>query len=643
MILSAIYIENHFLFEKPQIINFGGKYFFSILENGKISKEENKSYIPNLYNEDNVLLLSAIVGANGAGKTNILRAISQTSDERSITLIYEDENKILIQNKKVNNLGIDNFDFEEIDSNDKLYPLYYSPSIDYDIQDIFSPISPSRNFNSSLSEFYFDNLERQLFFLNSPKIDILKEVYPDTPFYSSLNVKVNNFNKSRFLNIYKDVTLGKSLNKELEILWSSYKIETEMIHNDDDFLKNLRIMLLSLLVLDDTYLVTNNNGFEIGFEDVIRQNTFTGKLNKFLEKRICNIDLPTFNILKENYIFDVNNLQDLIDRIDRSKLKIISGGFDFESIKARMINCIKSFKAVNEFHKFVGNFDLDSRLKIENEKVFVEFKIEEQPKILVIIKEYEKLISVFKETIQHSNFRILNFYPDKKLSTGEKSLLDFFSSLYYFTIDKTDHQRRKENYLLLLDEPELGYHALWKKKFVNAITKVLPIIFSELDNNPKIQIIFTTHDALTLSDIANYNVTYIYKNSTKKVLSLSESKEKKVFGGNITDILADSFFVGDGLIGEFARNKIQDIIDYINYHDKKRKNKDFKDLEFESRLSWLESKHIAKKVIDQIGEPYLNEKLNDMFLEAFPEFKKDEIKRLKERLNQLENDSNPNE
>ncbi|WP_291135337.1 AAA family ATPase [Flavobacterium sp. UBA7663] len=642
MILSAIYIENHFLFEKPQIINFGGKYFFSILENGKISKEENKSYIPNFYNEDNVLLLSAIVGANGAGKTNILRAISQTSDERSIALIYEDENKILIQNKKVNNLGIDNFDFEEIDSNDKLYPLYYSPSIDYDIQDIFSPISPSRNFNSSLSEFYFDNLERQLFFLNSPKIDILKEVYPDTPFYSSLNVKVNNFNKSRFLNIYKDATLGKSLNKELEILWSSYKIESEMIHNDDDFLKNLRIMLFSLLVLDDTYPVTNNNGFEIGFEDVIRQNTFTGKLNKFLEKRICNIDLPTFNILKENYIFDVNNLQDLIDRIDRSKLKIISGGFDFESIKARMINCIKSFKAVNEFHKFVGNFDLDSRLKIENEKVFVEFKIEEQPKILVLIKEYEKLISVFKETIQHSNFRILNFYPDKKLSTGEKSLLDFFSSLYYFTIDKTDHQRRKENYLLLLDEPELGYHALWKKKFVNAITKVLPIIFSELDNNPKVQIIFTTHDALTLSDIANYNVTYIYKNSTKKVLSLSESKEKKVFGGNITDILADSFFVGDGLIGDFAKSKIQDLIDYINYWDKKRKNNDSIDLELEDKIKWISSKIVAKKVIEQIGEPYLNDKLNDMFLEVFPDFKNEEIIRLEEKIKKLKDDTNSN-
>ncbi len=206
----------------------------------------------------------------------------------------------------------------------------------------------------------------------------------------------------------------------------------------------------------------------------------------------------------------------------------------------------------------------------------------------------------------------------------------FFSNLYYFTLNKKDHQRRKENYLLLLDEPELGYHALWKKKFVDAILKIAPIIFNELEKRPKIQIIFTTHDALTLSDIPNYNVTYIHKNSEKRVLSVRESEEKKVFGGNITDILADSFFVGNGLIGDFARGKIQDVIEYINDKEKR----------FEKK--WITSPEVAKKIIDLIGEPYLSDKLNDMFLEVFPEFKDDEIKRLEEKLKQLKSDTTSN-
>jgi hypothetical protein len=154
----------------------------------------------------------------------------------------------------------------------------------------------------------------------------------------------------------------------------------------------------------------------------------------------------------------------------------------------------------------------------------------------------------------------------------------------------------------------------------------VPLIFHELEKKPKVQVVFTTHDALTLSDIPNYNIILIDKD-LKRVLSLSETVDKKAFGGNITDILADSFFIGDGLIGDYAKNKIQDVIDYINIE------------KIRSKKKWITSHEVAKKVINQIGEPYLSEKLNDMFLEAFPEFKNEEIKRLEEKLKQLRYDS----
>lgn len=630
MILSAIYIEDHFLFDSPQIINFGGKYSFSFeLQNKKLvfHHEINSMLIEDYYNQ--ILMISAIVGANGAGKTSVLRILNQHSEENKAIFIYEENDEFLFLNKASINFETFKFSYSEIQDNQMLQSLYYSPSLDYDLQDIYSPISLSRKFNNSLSEFYFDNLEKQLFFLSSDKIESLKEAYSDLPFFTTLNVKVNNFNKNSFLNIYNDATLGKTLNQELNALWNNYNSRSEMIHNDNDFLKNLKIMLLSLLVLDDTYGITGANGFEIGFEEVMKQKTFAGKLNKFLEKRICNIDYPTYKLLKENYVFDINNYLELVERINRNKIKKIPGGFDFEPIKGRMINCIMAFKAVNDFYKFIRGFNTQGRLKDENGKVFVEFKVNEYDKILNLIKQYKILISTFKQTIQHDNFRILNFYPNKKFSTGEKSLLDFFSSLSYFTIDNYDHQRRKENYLLLLDEPELGYHALWKKKFIDAIVKVVPIIFEDLEKKPKVQIVFTTHDALTLSDIPNYNIILIDKEA-RRILSLSETVVKKAFGGNISDILSDSFFVGDGLIGDYAKKKIQDVIEYIN------------DKNIRPQKKWIKNAELAKTVIDQIGEPYLNEKLNDMFLEAFPEFKKEEIQRLEDKLNKLRNGSNTN-
>ena len=157
--------------------------------------------------------------------------------------------------------------------------------------------------------------------------------------------------------------------------------------------------------------------------------------------------------------------------------------------------------------------------------------------------------------------------------------------------------------------------------------------FKTEEKKPSIQVVFTTHDPLTLSDVLNYNVVYLDKSNDTVVLN-GDSKPLHSFGANISDLLSDSFFVGDGLIGDYAKKKIQDVIEYINDKDKRLEKK------------WISSLYVVKKVIEQIGEPYLSEKLNDMFLEAFPEFKNDEIKRLEEKLDQLKNslkdDSNSN-
>ncbi|MFN4152881.1 MAG: hypothetical protein ACK4IX_18200, partial [Candidatus Sericytochromatia bacterium] len=77
--------------------------------------------------------------------------------------------------------------------------------------------------------------------------------------------------------------------------------------------------------------------------------------------------------------------------------------------------------------------------------------------------------------------------------------------------------------------------------------------------------------------------------------------------------------------------KIQEVINYINYPAKR------------NEIEWITKPIIAKKLIEQIGEPYLSEKLKDMFLEAFPEFKEEEIKKLEEKIEKLKHDTNTNQ
>lgn len=236
----------------------------------------------------------------------------------------------------------------------------------------------------------------------------------------------------------------------------------------------------------------------------------------------------------------------------------------------------------------------------------------------------------------------MSFSPSRNLSSGEKGLYDLFSVLndFNFRAENKIHEdysvfnkreKLSENFLLLLDEADLGFHPEWKKRYIDLIQKVIPFIFK--DRN--IQIIITTHDPLTLSDIPNNNIVYLYKTNNGKTELLDQISKKrptKTFGANISDLLADSFFVNDGLIGDFAKEKIEKTIEWINNNvDPKSRSRDSFSIEL----------RYHKKVISIIDEPVVKIKLSEMIseLEDSNDFQRqilnDEIKFLTEKRDKL--------
>jgi predicted ATP-binding protein involved in virulence len=191
------------------------------------------------------------------------------------------------------------------------------------------------------------------------------------------------------------------------------------------------------------------------------------------------------------------------------------------------------------------------------------------------------------------------------LSSGENALLNLFSRIYTFIEDnlseKTQSLPVKKHYIILLDEADLAFHPTWKKKFIKSIVSSIPYFFENIIEPPSIQIIFTSHDPLTLSDIPKENIVYLNKDENYKMI-IVDSAIKKSFGANITDLLADSFFVEDGLIGEFAKMKIENTIQWLNENkDPVKRNTDFT-AEFEYH----------KKNIAIIDEPIMRIKLSEM-------------------------------
>ncbi|MFD2914784.1 AAA family ATPase [Psychroserpens luteus] len=611
MELLAIYIDNHFLLQKSEYFNFGGAFIFDFkLIDDKliIDKKENPKFIKNFF-EDRISNISAIVGNNGVGKSSIMRVLNRESDHNIIS-IYVDGENIIIKDQA----GIEfntNFEYENYGNEHELYPLYYSTHIDYNLKNIQSPISQSNLIHDSLEDYYYNTILRQVFFLNQ-KGQFLEKNYKDLPFYENLIIKVNQVDKSTFLNsdFYRNATIGKSITKQLDMLWNHYAISNEdSIHGNFNFLNNFEVFILSLLVSDDTYMQTNDNGASIGFEEVLNQDDFQAKLEMFLSKRLDNIDGALYETLKSSVGVNFTNTTKLIEKIKTYPIIKIAGGFEFEKMKTHAIQTIKRYTAIWELYNFIS---LNTEVFIFDKPNEINLSVKKDTSE-DFLKTFFELYQKAHESIQYIQFefRIFNIFPQKKLSTGEQSLLNFYSSIYSFVGKREQHLRQHKQYLLLLDEPETGYHATWKKKFIKSITEILPELFNELSQNPTIQIIFTTHDALTLSDIPNDNITYLKKleDSSIKVFKSDDiEKPQKSFGANITDLLADSFFVDDGLMGDFAKEKIQKTISWLNsfINDEKVNPEVSEDI-----IMHHES------IIEIIDEPLLHYKLTEMFQTVF--------------------------
>ncbi len=186
-----------------------------------------------------------------------------------------------------------------------------------------------------------------------------------------------------------------------------------------------------------------------------------------------------------------------------------------------------------------------------------------------------------------------------ELSTGEKSLLDVIFSIKYI-IDLRDNL--SDNIFILLDEIESYLHPNWQRRIINYIYTFI----KKYECN--IHIILASHSPFLLSDLPKENVIFL-KNGKQDY----PFKDKQTFGANIHTLLSDGFFMEDGLMGEFAKGKIEEII---------------KILKSKRKLSEKNQK-LCKSIISIIGEPVLRNTLQSMLEEKLysNESKLDKLKR----------------
>lgn len=147
-----------------------------------------------------------------------------------------------------------------------------------------------------------------------------------------------------------------------------------------------------------------------------------------------------------------------------------------------------------------------------------------------------------------------------KMSSGERQFLFYMSTILYHVrnLDSVvdDKESVHYNYVnIVLEEVELYFHPEYQRKFINKLISYLKK--SHFDRIKHFNIMVVTHSPFILSDIPWGNVLFLEEGRS---YNENEICDFNTFGANIHDLLRTSFFLKNGLVGEFANNKIAKLL-----------------------------------------------------------------------------------
>lgn len=563
MELLYVWVENYGNIRR-QGFNFSPNYWFEVDEDyniiDKTDEKKKKGELieqPKGFFGDNISNITAIVGKNGSGKSNLLELILEVIHFLNTrNLIKGDINKAFKIKILDSDGNVQEFSNNYREERKKYERIYYSEALDrivknnyrnihilYEInQEMELPYSVDRNeSNNILSAVLVGNRIVHLEFLDFLKKERSKKE----------NKIINIFSKFSEIEL---IFTNFPMNSAKEIIASKIFGNVQFNGNslsEIGFLARLFFMIFEYK-LNDYTLVEISNKLE-------KDNDVT-QLIEYMEKR------------NEKLLYKLKELDELFLKSDVEQLKI--------EIKNLLIN--------NEMSELIYFFDFyfGNEITLEGKNDF-KFKLNNTE------EDRKKLMSLSKY------YKSLNISYGKNISKGEYDTLDIFSKLHKEIKNIERLNINKGNILILLDEPLNSFHPEWQREFIYDC-----IDFFKLYDNCKFQIILTSHSPFVASDLPRENVIMLDTDKDENCI-VRNDKDIKTFGANIHTLLANSFFM-ESTLGEFAKQKITEVIKDLDL-----KIKDNKDIE-ENR-----NKEI-KYIISLVGEPVIKAKLQEMYNRAFP-------------------------
>lgn len=359
-------------------------------------------------------------------------------------------------------------------------------------------------------------------------------------------------------------------------------------------------------------------------------------------------DIEYYGEEAEKHIKDVSSR--FRDYTFFDKLKELHSLFDFKRNKHQANDTLidlSSKKSASYFRKYklANNFLESIPDKIQNSESKssrFEFNINDLDtnlfEFLTLLPE--DVFEIELVDVNNTFFSQLS-YGERQLLTQLHLILNSISKLdytIYHPEQRYDDESTRDEYytkhdikkvLLFIDEFELGLHPFWQKNVMNYIIEFLKEIKKDF------HLVLTNHSPFILSDLPKENVIFLKDGKQIDV-------DIDTFGANIHTLLSHGFFMKDGLMGGFAKEKIQSIIKYHNELSKKELNKkenEFLKVKFRSEYE-KDKKEQFTQIQKIIGDDYLKQVIKNHLIEIekilYDDFMLDkEIKQLETKLEKL--------
>lgn len=547
-------------------IQLGGKYDFDFnVASNKILYKENHGYKPKFYSEgSSVTNITAIVGENGSGKTSLLRAIFENSLPGVIMIFLEDDNSIIVSNDygEVIIEYIGNEEPPEI-REDRRYLLRQEPEKQHII----------RNVHKTISYVYLSNsiyLQNEYGYSKDASISkvmltpgAVNEI--SKQFYKNINSVRDNNRECHENDDYVNVLWNREIESFHQLCVMEYYCFLLRNNIKDNYLvKTLQDIQIQAIfpIINSQVLIDNDldgNSFGRIWDSYYRVCSIMEKENLgLINILLCDLMLEMCDLLERECNDDLN----LADIADLSKECHDLLGI-LEEKKNHKFRLAKeyyrfAFESINQLYDILGN----SIEITKDNKATVSWSNETK------YRKFVQLIHkcLFKEEYAGTFLITHLIFEQNALSSGEQAMQNFFSWIHaldwFHKIDQYTIDGLKDNVILLIDEIDLYAHPEWQRQI---ICRLLENVANQF-HRKKVQIVFSTHSPLVLSDMLSNNTIYLQGG---RAVIPKEMKEN--FGNELYSILNHSFFLQNGVIGEFARQKIQNIIDILEDTSKTRR------------------------------------------------------------------------